>query len=85
MARWYKIEPFGYITKSARHVRQNSWETEARGDIGEGEVDDFFWVAYSPIVDVDEEVRFCFSKVDDCLPSPAGLVIKDDLVRTCLC
>jgi hypothetical protein len=57
---------------------------EARCDIGKGKVDDILWVAHLPIVDIDEEVSFCFSKVNDCLTICAGLVIEDNLIRTCL-
>jgi hypothetical protein len=57
---------------------------EACSAISEGEVDDLLWVAYSPIVDIDEEVNFCSPKIDDCLAIHAGLVIQNDLVRICL-
>ncbi len=69
------MEPFGYVSKSACYVGQNSWEVEAGGDISEGKVDDLLRVAHLPIVDIDEEVSFCSPKIDDCLTIRAGLVI----------
>jgi hypothetical protein len=70
-----EVEPFGHVSKNTRHVGQNSWEMEACGDIGKGKVDDLLWVAHSPIVDIDEEVNFCSSKINGCLVIRAGLVI----------
>ena len=41
-------------------------------------------VADPPIVDVNKKVVFFLSKSDDCFLIRGGLVIKDNLVGTCL-
>ena len=41
-------------------------------------------VADPPIVDVNKKVGFCLSKIDDFFLIRGGLVIKDNLVGTCL-
>ena len=41
-------------------------------------------VADPPIVDANKKVGFFLSKIDDCFLIRGGLVIKDNLVGTCL-
>ncbi len=41
-------------------------------------------VADPPIVDVNKKVGFFLSKINDCFLIRGGLVIKDNLVGTCL-
>jgi hypothetical protein len=38
-------------------------------------MDDLFWVGHLLVVDVDEEVDFCPSKINNCLKIRASLMI----------